>query len=147
MPTTPQIDVTNQQTAMSVDAERLVTIARSILVDHGIVRAQVSIAVVDDPTIHVLNRRYLAHDYPTDVLSFVLERSDDWLEGEIVVSADTARTAAREYGWEPADELLLYVVHGVLHLVGMDDQSEEARAAMADVESRYLRQCGLTRRA
>ena len=132
---------------MSVDAERLVTIARSILVDHGIVRAQVSIAVVDDPTIHVLNRRYLAHDYPTDVLSFVLERSDDWLEGEIVVSADTARTAAREYGWEPADELLLYVVHGVLHLVGMDDQSEEARAAMADVESRYLRQCGLTRRA
>ena len=48
-------------------------------------------AVVDDPTIHELNRRFLAHDYPTDVLSFVLEESAEALEGEIIVSTTQPR--------------------------------------------------------
>ena len=62
--------------------------------------------------IHELNRRYLNHDWPTDVLSFTLDDDDDGLAGEIIVSADTATVAAERYGWKMADEILLYVIHG-----------------------------------
>ena len=67
---------------------------------------------MDDRTIQQLNRQYLDHDEPTDVLSFLLEREAERLEGEIVVSRDTAACSAPAYGWTPADELLLYVIHG-----------------------------------
>ena len=62
-----------------------------ILEDAAIGEAEISVAVVDDPTIHALAPRSISsHDYPTDVLSFVLERDEDCLEGEVIVSADTA---------------------------------------------------------
>ncbi|MGD0898136.1 MAG: rRNA maturation RNase YbeY [Thermoguttaceae bacterium] len=93
-------------------------------------KARISLAVVDDPVIARLNRQFLHHRGATDVLSFVLERRPGWLEAEIVVSAETARREARHYGARPQDELLLYVVHGALHLAGYDDRSAGGRARM-----------------
>ena len=116
---------------------------RSILAEAGVVEAQISLAVVDNPTIHVLNRKYLDHDYPTDVLSFVLERTEDWLEGEVIVSADTAVATAGQYGWTPEEELLLYVIHGTLHLVGYDDGTDTDRAEMRSREAACLARFGL----
>ncbi len=93
-------------------------------------------AAVDDRTIHQLNRRYLDHDYPTDVLSFVLEEGPGTVEGEIIVSGDTAAASAPGYGWPAQDELLLYVIHGMLHLVGYDDKSPADAARMRQAEAR-----------
>ena len=135
-----EIDITDQQTAVPVDRERLVRAAHAILADHGPATCRVSIALVDDLTIHALNRRYLQHDYATDVLSFLLEKTPDLLDGEIVVSGETAAAQAGEYDCTPADELLLYVIHGVLHLVGYDDQTDEAREHMRGAEAMYLSQ-------
>jgi probable rRNA maturation factor len=135
-----EIEITDQQTSVPVDRDRLVRAARAILQDHGPATCRVSIALVDDPTIHALNRQYLKHDYATDVLSFLLEESPDLLEGEIVVSGETAATQAGEYDSTPADELLLYVIHGTLHLVGFDDQTDEAREQMRCAEALYLKQ-------
>ena len=87
-------------------------------------------------------RRYLAHDYATDVLSFLLAEEDDYREGEVVVSAETALREAPSYGWAATDELLLYVLHGTLHLLGYDDRAREDRAAMRDKERSYLLQLG-----
>ena len=109
-----------------------------ILADHGIHHGEVSLAVVDDPTMHELNRRHLQHDYPTDVLSFVLAREDDVLDGEVIVSADTATNTAAEHGWSAEAELMLYFVHGCLHLVGYDDRSDEDRLTMRKKELHYL---------
>ena len=67
---------------------------QAIVRDAGIAEAQVSIAVVDDATIAKLHQQFLRNPNPTDVLSFTLERSAGILEGEVVVSADTARAAA-----------------------------------------------------
>lgn len=128
-----------------IDAERLVEAAREVLRGEGIDRAAISLAVVDDPTIHDLNRRHLRHDYATDVLSFVLDDSGGRLEGEVIVSADTAESAAREFGWLAADELLLYVIHGALHLAGHDDQDSESRNQMRQKETEYLRRLGVER--
>ena len=139
-----QVEVTNEQDATPLDEARLQSAVEKILADAGIAEAEISIAVVDDPTIHELNRRHLNHDYATDVLSFVLQRSRTSLEGEIVVSGDTAASAAGEYGWSAEEELLLYVIHGSLHLVGHDDQTPEAREQMRVQERRWLLEMGIT---
>ncbi len=115
---------------------------RAIIRKHGPPRAVVSVALVDDPTIHELNQRFLQHDYPTDVLSFVLEKGPDHLDGEVIVSLDTAIRCATEYGWPAENELLLYVVHGTLHLVGFDDQNDEQRRQMRAGEHLFMAQLG-----
>ena len=138
-----QIELTNQQDQHPVDAERLVAAVRGVFQGEGLKRAEISIAVVDDTTIHQLNVQYLNHDYPTDVLSFVLQREEDYVDGELIVSADTAAVESIRYGWKAADELLLYVLHGALHLTGYQDGSEEEVAVMRSREDHYLAQHGL----
>jgi probable rRNA maturation factor len=135
--------VSNRQSRHAVDETQVVTAVRSILEDSDFSSANVSVAIVEDATIHDLNRRYLEHDWPTDVLSFVLEDDGHHLEGEIVVSADTASAAADEFGWPAAAELLLYVIHGALHLVGYRDKSPAAKREMRAAEARFLGQFGL----
>ena len=138
-----EIEVTSQQTALPVDEALLERAVRMILEDESISRAVVSVAVVDDPTIHQLNRRYLSHDYATDVLSFVLARDGEQLEGEVVVSADTAQSTAPRFGWSAENELLLYVIHGALHLVGCLDETPEQQAEMRSRERVCLSRFGL----
>jgi probable rRNA maturation factor len=113
-----------------------------ILREARIDSAEISLAVVDDPTIHRLNRIHLAHDYPTDVLSFCLAEGPSGLEGEIIVSWDRAVEVARQYGWSAEDELLLYVIHGALHLVGYDDHQPEDLEKMRAGERRHLEGLG-----
>jgi probable rRNA maturation factor len=139
------VSLANEQSDHAVDAQRLVEAARRVLADAGVASAAISLAVVDDPTIHVLNRRFLDHDWPTDVLSFVLEQVDDHLEGEVVISADMAASSAAELGCTPADEQLLYVIHGMLHLVGYDDKSPDDAARMRAAECEYLDRLGVGR--
>lgn len=138
-----EIELANRQSTHRFDADRLVSAVRMIVADEGIERAVTSIAVVDDGTIHELNRRYLQHDYPTDVLSFLFDKSAAHLEGEVIVSADTAAAASPQYGWSVDDELLLYVIHGTLHLLGYDDATPEARDVMRSRECHYLARFGL----
>ena len=118
------VELSDTQAHLAVDRAALVRLAQSVLAGEGVARASVSIALVDDATIHAVNRRYLDHDGPTDVISFVLsDPGTPDLAGELVVSAEMAATTAREAGAEPLDELALYVVHGLLHLCGYDDRS------------------------
>jgi probable rRNA maturation factor len=85
------------------------------------------------------------------VLSFLLEcdepaelRSDaprgagKTIEGEVLVSTDVAATAAAEFGWSVENEVTLYVVHGLLHLVGYDDLSDDEKAIMRERERFHL---------
>lgn len=138
-----QVLVANEQATLAIDERALIDVARQILADSPYESGSVSIAVVDDPTIHALNVQYLGHDYPTDVLSFVLESNDRRVEGELVVGADTAAREAPAVGWSPHNELLLYVIHGALHLVGYDDHETADQAAMYAAEVQYLRRQGV----
>lgn len=138
--------IANEQTTLAVDEDLLRRAVEWIVAEAGIRQATISLAIVDDPTIHRLNREYLQHDYATDVLSFLLEQEADSLEGEVIVSADTAAERAAEFGWSPHDELLLYVVHGTLHLVGYNDHKPEERQAMRRQERACLAQFGLEHR-
>jgi probable rRNA maturation factor len=107
-------------------------------------RASISIAVVDDETIHRINKAHLGHDWPTDVVTFPLsEPGEAVLVGELVVSAETACATARERCLDPAGEMALYVVHGLLHLCGYDDHSDAGAAGMRRRESEMLRAAGI----
>ena len=138
-----QIEISDEQSLVDVDEARIREVVTSILADEGYAAAYVSIAIVDDATIRPLNARYLGHDYATDVLSFVLEHDEGNLEGEVIVSAETAQRSAARFGWRAADELLLYLIHGTLHLVGYDDLTDEALPAMRARERHYLSHFGL----
>lgn len=96
---------------------------------------KVVVALVDDDTIARLHERYLGVRGPTDVLSFP--------HGEIVVSGETARREARERGIEPLHELLLYVIHGALHLKGYRDKTAADRKRMRAAERRVLARLGV----
>ncbi len=137
------IEIANRQNSLEFDGERLRRAVEAILRDAGVLTATVSIAVVDDPTIRKLNRQYLDHDCPTDVLSFALERDGQRLEGEVIVSSDTALRTAGHFGWSADDELVLYVVHGMLHLVGYDDGDPRSISEMRAAERRYLALLGI----
>src|SRR3990172_4959121 len=88
------IALSNRQSRQPVNDEQLCDAVRAVLRDSTFTSATISIAVVDDSSIRELTRRYLDHDWPTDVLSFVLDERADHMEGEVIISADTAATAA-----------------------------------------------------
>lgn len=115
-------------------------VIESIAQDHDCANGRISIAILSDPEIREINREYLEHDYETDVISFELSDSEDFLEGEIVISADTAARIASEVGWSAQSEMLLYAIHGMLHIVGYDDHEDEDRDEMRSQERHYLEQ-------
>ena len=102
--------------------------------------AELSVAIVDDATIASLHERYLNDATPTDVLAFDLRDGPEpaGIEGEIVVSAETARRQAAELGVDAGEELLRYAVHGTLHLMGQDDHTPAGRRHMRQAEDRIL---------
>lgn len=101
-----------------------------------------SFAVLSDDEMRQLHLRSTGHDVSTDVLAFPLEE-EPLLRGDVACSADTARREAARRGHAPYDELMLYAVHGVLHLLGHDDHARAARAKMRRAERAALRALGL----
>jgi probable rRNA maturation factor len=83
---------------------------------------------------------HLSHDWPTDVISFNLSAAGEAeLAGELIVSTEMALACATELMAEPADELVLYVVHGLLHLCGYDDSTDLDREQMRVREAAQLK--------
>ncbi len=104
--------------------------------------ATLSITVLGDAEIRRLNRRYLAHDWPTDVLSFDLSDPGGPISGEIIVSAERAARVAKRLKADARAELLLYVVHGLLHLCDYDDLSPAKFRRMHRRENEILTELG-----
>lgn len=121
-----------------IDKERIKKLVWLILEGENVSWSTVGIIFAAHNLIHKLNRTYLDHDFETDVLSFVIDRADDCLEGEVYVDVETASERHDEFGATHSDELERYVAHGVLHLSGYDDSTEERRAQMHTLENSYL---------
>jgi probable rRNA maturation factor len=139
-----RISIASPQETVAIDRGRMREVVRAVLDGEGVGEYEISLAFVDNPTIHRLNKRYLHHDEPTDVLSFPLsEANAAKLSGEVVLGVEVAQAQARERGHDVQAELALYVIHGLLHLCGHDDKSKEAAARMRERERHYLRQLGL----
>jgi len=96
--------------------------------------------ITDDRELQRLNRQFLGKDYPTDVLSFPATHSAETL-GEIAISYQRAREQARAFGHSVKDEICILMLHGVLHLMGMDHERD--RGAMARAEIAWRNKLGL----
>jgi probable rRNA maturation factor len=139
-----KIAVASPQEAVEIDRGRMREIVRAVLAGENVADAEISLAFVDNPTIHTLNKRYLDHDEPTDVLSFPLsEANAKRLAGELVIGAEVALAQAQERGHDVQAELALYVIHGMLHLCGYDDKNAAAEQTMRKRERHYLVALGL----
>ena len=138
-----KIAVASPQEVVPIDRRRMREVARAVLDGEGVADAEISLAFVDNPTIHALNKRYLQHDEPTDVLSFPLsEANAARLAGELVVGAEVAKEQAAQRGHDVQAELALYVIHGLLHLCGYDDHDEAGAKKMRERERHYLARLG-----
>ena len=139
----PKVLISSSQKSLRVPRKRIAELVAFVAQAEGVRVTEIDLAVVRSDEIARLNRRFLGRRGLTDVLSFELERAGERLEAEVVVSADTAHETASRFGWAPADELLLYVIHGTLHLVGSNDQTPDERARMQARERVYLARFGL----
>lgn len=131
--------------AVRIDVPRAALPVPAAALRRAVVRAvalagfpgRLSVAVVGDDTMRTLNRDYHGCDEPTDVLAFALGRprggaASQEFDGEVIVSIDTARLEAGERGVPLVSEVLLYVVHGTLHLMGEDDHDPASYVRMHD---------------
>jgi probable rRNA maturation factor len=136
--------IATPQEIVPVDRGRLRDIVRTILQGEEENDYEISLAFVDNPTIHRLNQRYLNHDEPTDVLSFPLsDPGAKKLAGELVIGVEVALAESNRRSHDVQAELALYVIHGLLHLCGYDDHKESDAQKMRDRERHYLAVLGL----
>lgn len=134
------ITVTIEGACPAADEADLRAVAAHALAAEGAANpVAIGIVLVDDETIHRLNREYLSHDEPTDIITFPLAEDDDFVVGlggmrrelgEMYISFERAAAQSAEWGSDPEREIRFLVVHGVLHLLGWDDATTEERERM-----------------
>jgi probable rRNA maturation factor len=137
-----------------VSTKRLREAAARVLRAEGAPDAEVSVLLIDDLAMRELNRTYRRQDTPTDVLSFAQRdarprapqppphQARQEVLGDVVISVETAARQADAHGLVLEDELALLAVHGILHLLGYDDLTEEAAAGMHARERVVLAESG-----
>ncbi len=110
---------------------------RQVAKGYGKVVGDVCYIFVDDETMLDINRRFLGHDYYTDHIGFDYSEGNA-LSGDIYISLDTVASNAQLFGTTPDDELHRIIIHGLLHLCGLRDKTEEERQHMQQAEDRAL---------
>ena len=110
---------------------------KAVAAEYGRKVGDVGYMFVDDDKILEVNREYLGHAYYTDVINFDYDE-DDIVSGDIVISLDTVRSNAALFGKTYEDELNRVIIHGILHLCGINDKGPGEREIMEAAENRAL---------
>ena len=112
---------------------------RQIAKSYNKVVGDINYIFVDDETMLDINRRFIGHDYYTDHIGFDYSK-DGALSGDIYISLDTVRTNSELFGVTFGQELRRIIIHGLLHLCGLRDKTDEERAQMQQAEDKALTQ-------
>lgn len=99
---------------------------------------ELSYVFADDDLVLDLNKRFLNHDWKTDILTFG-DQSDEGIKGEIVISVERVTENASVYNTTFDEELKRVMAHGVLHLLGFDDNREEDKKNMRAAEEKWIK--------
>ena len=110
---------------------------KAVAASYGRKVGEIGYLFVDDEKILEVNREYLGHDYYTDVITFDYDE-DDTVIGDIVISLDTVRSNAQLFGKTYEEELYRVIIHGILHLCGINDKGPGEREIMEAAENKAL---------
>ena len=131
-----------------LDCSELEDVCKHVLCKESMSSADINIVIVDDIEITALKKEFFNIDQTTDVISFNLSdecSANSCLEAEIVVNAQMAVRQSAESGFSPDAELKLYIIHGLLHQLGYDDQEEKEYIRMHSRENEILDELGVGR--
>ena len=110
---------------------------KDVAATYGRKVGEVGYMFVDDEKILEVNREYLGHDYYTDIITFDYDEGDR-INGDLVISLDTVETNARQFGKSYDEELHRVIIHGILHLCGINDKGPGEREVMEAAEDKAL---------
>lgn len=110
---------------------------KAVAASYGRKVGEIGYLFVDDEKILEVNREYLGHDYYTDVITFDYDE-DETVSGDIVISLDTVRSNAQLFGKPYEEELYRVIIHGILHLCGINDKGPGEREIMEAAENKAL---------
>ncbi|MBI1869713.1 MAG: rRNA maturation RNase YbeY [Chlamydiae bacterium] len=132
-----EINVRNEQTKFKINLRKVEILARATLAEEDVcagVPIELGISFVSDQRIWTLNRKFLGHDWKTDVLAFPVDekagREKVWMLGEVVISIERAMDQSQSFNEDPEREVALYMVHGILHLLGYRDKTPKLSGKM-----------------
>jgi probable rRNA maturation factor len=134
----------NLNSKRRIDLNKIKRAARITLEEEGKSSASVNIIIVSNQKIRAVNRKYLDRDRSTDVIAFPFEADLPGeagfapLLGDVMISSDKAFSNAKVFGNTFREELLLYVVHGILHLTGYDDKTRKEERRMRKREDELV---------
>lgn len=144
----PEIAISNRQRARKIDLPWLKKVISATLAELGIQRAELGIVLVGEKEMASLNAKFLGHEGATDVITFDYQSPQSTghspqsetieLHGEIFVCVAEAGRQAKVFGTDWRSEVVRYVVHGILHLLGHDDLQPAARKRMKREEDRLV---------
>ena len=117
------INIINKHPSARTPSKTLLKALQHISAQLAVENLEINFLFVSDKIIHQWNKKYLNHDYVTDVLAFEMKASG--ILGDIIVSLDTAKRQAKECGHSEAKEILILCVHGLLHLLGYRDKRKK----------------------
>lgn len=131
------IEVYNESNMKFLPKLKLVKSVSNALEGEGIKEADINIVLLNNDDITAMNREYLEHNYATDVISFRIE--DDPIVGEVYIGAEVAVEQAKEYKVSVTKELMRLAVHGTLHIIGYEDDTDEKKQKMHQLEDLYMK--------
>ena len=121
----------------AIDVERVSRWIAEVVKQHDLELGEITYNFTNDDRILEYNKQYLQHDFYTDIITFDYDH-DGVVSGDIVISLDTVASNAEQYGTDPDEELLRVIIHGVLHLCGIDDKGPGEREIMEAEENKAL---------
>ncbi|MCE5304160.1 MAG: rRNA maturation RNase YbeY [Chloroherpetonaceae bacterium] len=130
------INIFNSTEKRYLPLKKIEDIANEIFKEYQINNANLNIIFLSDAEIQKINKQFLDHNYTTDVISFNFDEKD--LEGEVYISIDTAERQAIEYKVSLTNEVLRLTAHGILHLLGYEDDTVDKKEKMHNLEEKFL---------
>lgn len=121
-----------------IDREKVSAWIHLVAADYGLKVADISYIFCDDEKILEVNRQFLQHDYYTDIITFSYS-TEHFISGDLFISLDTVRSNAEFVGATYEEELHRVIIHGILHLCGLNDKGPGEREQMEAAENKALK--------
>ena len=103
-----------------------------------------SISLINSSELRIINKKYLKHDFNTDIITFNYSKQPNEIDGEILISFEDARLNAKKYKTNYDKEINRLIIHGILHLLNYDDNNKKNKTIMRQMENKLINRYNFT---